>query len=61
MMGSWEKVKEMIKTKTATGTPEANGKAKRHDRPSVPGKQTLGRALAGWLGNLTLVDVGGRW
>ena len=36
------------------GTPETNGKGKRRERPSVPGKQTLGRALAGWLGNLTL-------
>ena len=45
----------MMETKTpALGTPESNEKVKALDRPLVPGKQTLGRALAGWLGKLTL-------
>ena len=36
------------------GTPKPNGNVKALDRPLVTGKQTLGRALAAWLGKLTL-------
>ena len=39
---------------TAMGTPERNGKVRTVERLVTPRKQTLGRALIGWLGKLTL-------
>ena len=44
----------MMETKVAAGTPVPNRNVKGRDRPSAPRKQTLGRALIDWLGDLTL-------